>query len=288
MRCRVRGVHCSPATDKSTLQARVASATASPEDVGVVDLCIVALKTWQLERGGVELSALIGPRTLVLPTQNGVDTPTRLGQLCGCEHVLGGYSRISSFLTAPGQVTHTSVHPVVQGAGLLPTSGAWCAAELQRCVAALAPCAHLKIVVEPNVLHSMWQKLATMAPFSTLCAAARCPLGPLMEAPESRALVRACIEETACVARACGVELTDSDVQASLNTLAALPPGVTPSMMRDMLAGRPSELNEQTGAVVRLGREKGVNTPILSVLLSVLLPMERMHRGELAFPAAVE
>jgi 2-dehydropantoate 2-reductase len=135
--------------------------------------------------------------------------------------------------------------------------------------------------VDENVSLTMWQKLTTMAPYSTLCAVSRCPVGPLLQAPASRALMLDCMRETAAVARAVGVPMTEAHVQTALGILGGLPDGSTPSMARDFMAGRPSELDAQTGAVVRLASAHGVAAPLLGALHAVLEPQERMHRGEL-------
>jgi 2-dehydropantoate 2-reductase len=58
-----------------------------------------------------------------------------------------------------------------------------------------------------------------------------------------------------------------------------LPPAATASMQRDVMAGRPSELLEQTGAVVRLGEQAGVDVPVHRALLALLLPQEHAARG---------
>ena len=226
----------------------------------------------------------MGPRTLVLPTQNGVDTPEVLGRLVGAEHVLGGYSRITSLLTGPGEINHTAIQPVIQGTGLLSGSGAWAAAELERAAAAWGRCPQLRLSVDADVSLAMWQKLTTMAPYSALCASSRCCIGPLMAAPATRELLRACMHETAAVARACGVAMTDAHVNTAFTILEGLPAGATPSLMRDFAAGRPSELDAQAGVVVRLAAAKGVPAPLMGALYAVLVPQEMIARGELALP----
>jgi 2-dehydropantoate 2-reductase len=65
--------------------------------------------------------------------------------------------------------------------------------------------------------------------------------------------------------------------------LCLLPEGSQPSMQRDLIAGRLSELSDQNGAVVRLGRERGVPTPINAFLYASLLPQEKRVRGEVGF-----
>jgi 2-dehydropantoate 2-reductase len=61
------------------------------------------------------------------------------------------------------------------------------------------------------------------------------------------------------------------------------PPEATASMQRDIIAGRPSELESQVGVVTRMARETDVAAPIHSMLYASLLPQERRARGELAF-----
>ena len=378
-------MHVSLAFCYAALQVRVASATTSPAEVGVVDLVIVALKAWQLDdldlrplvraapnaaasraprgvaaahrppgrtsaAGAASAMSLarrasrrvcaalraaeacgafatqVGPRTLVMPTQNGVDAPERLAALVGGEHVVGGYTRVTSLVQGAGAVSHTAIHPALQGTGALPCSGAWVPAELQRCAAAWAvrarrgsgpapaaggpsaaatvkPCSpafgphalaraqrssFLRLVVEEDVLLSMWRKLTVMAAYSAVCATARCPIGPVLAAPDARAVLLSCMHETAAVARACGAAMRDADVEACCAVLAGLPPGCTPSMQRDILAARPSELDDQAGAVVRIGAQRGVPTPVLGTLYALLQPQERAARGTLVMPAMVE
>ena len=60
----------------------------------------------------------------------------------------------------------------------------------------------------------------------------------------------------------------------------ALPVGATASMQRDIIAGRPSELDAWNGAVVRFGAEAGLETPVHRFTYHALLPMERRARGQ--------
>jgi 2-dehydropantoate 2-reductase len=82
------------------------------------------------------------------------------------------------------------------------------------------------------------------------------------------------------VGRARGVPLADDLVERTLAWLDRVGWDATVSMQRDLAAGRKSELLDQTGAVVRLGDEAGVATPLHQALLAALLPLERSARGE--------
>jgi 2-dehydropantoate 2-reductase len=93
------------------------------------------------------------------------------------------------------------------------------------------------------------------------------------------------MEEVAAVARARGVAVSPGAVDGALAVVGAAPPDATTSMQRDLAAGRPSELLDQAGALVRLAREARVPTPAHDALVAALLPLERAARGELArFP----
>jgi len=60
-------------------------------------------------------------------------------------------------------------------------------------------------------------------------------------------------------------------------------PGVMASMQRDIIEGRPSELEAQSGALARMGRESGVPTPVHDFIYASLLPQEQRARGQVEF-----
>jgi len=76
-------------------------ATEDPTQVGIVDLVIVGVKTWQLPEAARALPPLVGPETCVVPLQNGVEAPSQLVQVIGQEPVLGGCCWLMSMRVAP-------------------------------------------------------------------------------------------------------------------------------------------------------------------------------------------
>jgi 2-dehydropantoate 2-reductase len=93
------------------------------------------------------------------------------------------------------------------------------------------------------------------------------------------------MEEVAAVARARHIALPDDIVTTAMAQLERFPPSGTNSTQRDLIAGRPSELEAHSGAVVRLGQEVGVPTPLNTFVYNSLLPQERRARGQLEFPS---
>jgi 2-dehydropantoate 2-reductase len=136
--------------------------------------------------------------------------------------------------------------------------------------------------VVADVERAAWEKYLLIEPWGAVAAAARAPIGVVRTVPESRALLAGAMEELARVGRARGVALAEDAVARTLRLVDGFPFEGTASMQRDLGAGRPSELDDQTGAVIRLAREVSVPVPIHEVLHSALAPQERAARGGIA------
>ena len=78
-----------------------------------------------------------------------------------------------------------------------------------------------------------------------------------------------------------GIEIPEDALQRSRALLDSLPAAATTSLQRDVMEGRPSELDAQAGALVRLGEKAGVATPLHTFIYHSLLPMEMQARGEI-------
>lgn len=123
-----------------------------------------------------------------------------------------------------------------------------------------------------------------IAPWSGLGAVTRAPIGVIRSLPETRNMLSAAIREVYAVALGNKIALEEKTVDATLGFIDKLPPQGTASMQRDIINGRPSELEAQNGAVVRYGEQSGVPTPVNRLIYASLLPQERQARGEHANP----
>ena len=250
------------------------TATDDPAPLGEADAVLVATKAWQVEAAGRALGPVVGPRTVVVPLQNGVEAPAHLERSLPAEAVAGGTTRILCQLVEPGRIRHTGIDPVI-------VMGERHGRRTGRCdplAEALERAPGVSAVVSGDIDAEMWHKLLLMAPVSGVCSVARMPLGAVRSTPATRELLRRAMDETAAVAAARGVRLPDAVVAGALAFFDDLPPGSMPSMHRDIAAGRPSELEQLCGAVVRLGREGGVATPIHEFMHAALLPAETKAR----------
>lgn len=254
-----------------------AEATDDPATVGPVDVVLVATKAWQLPEAAEAMRPLVGSETMVIPLLNGVEAPDILAAALGAEHVLGGMCKISAFRAAPGLIRHVGVEPEVVFGELDGRR----TERVERLRRAFAACRGVKVTIPDDVRAAMWGKLTFIAAFSAVGAVTRSPAGVIRSLPETRRLLEQAMREIVAVAQGLGVNLPDAAVDQALAFTDSLEPHVTASMQRDIMEGRPSELEAQTGAVVRLGRQAGVPTPVNEFLYAALLPQELKARGKL-------
>jgi 2-dehydropantoate 2-reductase len=254
-------------------------ASDDPEKVGVVDVVLVATKAWQVAEAAQQMKPLIGPRTMVIPLENGVNAPDELATALGQEHILGGLCRISAFIGGPGLIKHVGVQPYIAFGERDGTKSE----RVERLRLAFARCQGLKVEVPEDIEAALWDKFVFIAAISGVGAVTRQPLGGFRAVSESRALLIAALEETTAVARARGVRLPADEVQKTLAFIDNSAPGIMASMQKDILEGKPSELEAQNGAIVRMGREVGVHTPTHEFIYACLLPGELKARETATF-----
>jgi 2-dehydropantoate 2-reductase len=253
-------------------------ATDTPGQVGVVDLVLLAVKAWQVREAAQAMRPLLGPQTVVLPLLNGVEAPEQLTAELGSGPVLGGLCQISAQLVEPGLVSHVGIAPLI---ALGELDGAR-SQRTARLVEALTV-AGIKVDQPTDIWSALWRKFIFIASVSGVGAVTRAPIGVFRSLPHTRQLLIDALREVLAVGLARGVSLSPDLADATLAFIDGIAPNVMASMQRDILAGRPSELEAQNGAVVRLGSAAGIATPVHAFLYAVLLPQERRARGELAF-----
>ncbi|HEU4384802.1 MAG TPA: 2-dehydropantoate 2-reductase [Anaeromyxobacteraceae bacterium] len=251
-----------------------ASASDDPAALGKFDAVVVAVKAWQVKEVAPRLEPLLGPETVVVPMENGVEAAGELAAALGAGPVAGGLCHVMAWIEAPGAVKHAGFGPRVT----LGELGGGGSERLERLAAALRR-AGMEAAVVDDIRTALWEKFLFIDPLSTVGAATRAKVREMLAVPETRALLLAAMREVEALGLRSGARLSGDAVERTLKRVEALPADATASMQRDVLAGRPSELQEQTGAVVRLGRAAGVPVPVHEALYAALLPQERKARA---------
>lgn len=244
-----------------------------PSAVGVVDVVIVTVKAWQVEDVAPTLVPLVGPKTLVVPLQNGVEARGELARSLGESAVCGGLCWILAERLTPNRIHHRGGEPLV-------SIGEWDGTVSAR-IEALAgsfEAAGIKTKVHDDIQAAIWEKFVFITALSGVGAVTRMPVGVIRTELETRDLLKEVMAEIMAVGRASGVQISEDVLERTLSFIDKLPEEGTASMQRDLMAKRPSELEAQNGAVVRIGRKLDIFTPVNRVLYYALLPMEREAR----------
>lgn len=253
-----------------------AQAASSTESIGAADLILLCVKAWQLKDALGQIRPLVQGKTMILPLLNGMEHIETLSETFGAQHVLGGMCRISAFIEAPGHIRHAGIQPYL-------AYGEWDNANSQRIQTLdglFRPLSGVTAERPANIQAAMWEKFIFIAATSGVGAYTRKPLGEFRSDSESRAMLAAALEETAAIARARNSPIAENFVEATLARMDGLPPGTIASMQKDIMEGKPSELDQQTGAVIRIGKASNIPTPTHEKIYSALLPLEQKARGK--------
>ena len=246
----------------------------STTPAGTFDVILMTVKAWQIAEAAESIKPFIGPGTVVVPLENGVDAADVLLSVVGREHVAGGLCAIVSFLVAPGHIRHAASEPIIMFGELDNRPNE----RLERLREAFTR-AGVNADIPPDIHRSLWTKFLFIATLSGIGALTRVPIGAWRAVPEVRAIADSSLREVAALAAARGIDLGADAIEKTWQRYDSLAAESPSSLQRDVMEGKPSELDAQLGAVVRLGRESGVPTPITEALYACLVPQERRARG---------
>lgn len=259
------------------LRIQPAQATSDPGAVAGADAVLLGVKTWQVEEAGRAMAPALSGDTFVLPLQNGVEAAEQLRAAVGEERVVGGVCRTLSFLVGPGRIRTVGSHNSVQLGELRGGPSP----RTRRLRDALER-AGLEASIPDDIHVALWTKFVFVVAVGSVGAFLRAPIGRIRGEPASRAMLERGMREILAVARARGIGLGDETVASSMAFIDSLDPNGTSSLQRDLADGRPSELEAWTGAVVRLGRETAVPTPLHDEIYAALRPLERAARERIS------
>ncbi len=247
-------------------------ATDDPSEVGETDLTICTVKTYDIGIIAERMRPLIGPRTALLPLQNGVETPDDLAQHFGGA-VLGGAVWVVAAVVEPGAVQQQSQFRRIVFGELDGRE----TSRLHLIHEALAN-SGATVEITGDIRKVLWTKLLFIASFSGITSVTRAPAGPVMACAESRLLLERAMREVEAVARAKGIDLDADVVAKTMDFCAAMTPNTTSSMQRDVAAGRRLEYDAINGAVVRAGKEIGIPTSVHEFCWTCLKVIDSMAK----------
>jgi 2-dehydropantoate 2-reductase len=250
-------------------------ATDDPRTVGAVDAVLLAVKAWQIPDAAESAKPMLGPDTIVVPLENGIDAPETIASILGRQHAVGGLCAIVSYIVEPGHIRHAASPPIVMF-GELDNART---ERIEKLLQAFLK-ANVKAEVPPDIHRSMWTKFLFIATLSGIGALTRVPVGVWRSFPEIRAIATDTLREVVALATARGIDLGTDAIEKTWQRYDTLAPESTASLQRDVMEGKPSELDAQLGAIVRLANDAGVPVPVTAMIYHALLPQERLARGQ--------
>jgi 2-dehydropantoate 2-reductase len=246
-------------------------ATNSPEAVGPVDVIINFVKCYHTEAAVRSALPMIGPDTAVLSLQNGWGNADRIAEVVGRERVLVGLTYHSATLLAPGHVRHPGT-----GMTYLGELGGETTPRL-RAVADALKRAGFEVSVSPRILDEVWKKLAL-----NVCTLPTAPLlrfsaDQLNQHDGTRAMMRGLLGEVGSVARAQGIHLDEAENWQAITTLLDRAVGARGSMVQDVEAGRPTEIDVINGAIVDAGARHNIATPLNNSMVWMIKSLQERY-----------
>jgi 2-dehydropantoate 2-reductase len=241
--------------------------------IGPADVVILGVKAHSLTALAPQLSPLLGPDTIVVSTQNGIPWwyfQRYSGELAGLHldrvdpggviaaaidpaRVIGSLAYFSTEIAAPGVIKHIEGNRISFGE---PDGSR---SERGRRMAEALIAAGFRCPITTRFRHEVWVKLLGNVAFNPISALTGATLVEMVQHPNVSRLVRDVMTETEAVAARLGIELPISIDQrmAGAEKVGAH----KTSMLQDLEAGRPMEIDAVVGAVVELGERLGVPMP---------------------------
>lgn len=270
----LRGDGLFVASPKGDIRLSRVAATDRPEEIGPVDVVLFAVKLYDAEAAAAGLGPLIGPGTVVVTIQNGVEIVDLVSRHIGPERVAGGAAYIMASIEAPGRIRHAAADTLIFG---MP--GGARSQHLETFEAA-GMRAGFRATLSATIEVDLWTKFVRLSTWAGMTTVTRSPMGVIREDPALSALTASALDEAIAVGWARGIPLPASLPEETRKLVEGFPYAAKSSMLEDLEHGRRLELPWLSGAVARMGREAMVPTPVHAFITTVLGPFVRGRAGE--------
>jgi len=240
-----------------------------PAEVGPCELIIMAVKAHQTRAAAQALPLLLAPGGLGLSLQNGLGNLEEMARVVGPERLLAGITFLGVTRQEEGQIIYAGQGEVIIGA---PPGSTVTAPEIGA-VAVLFQRAGFICRAVADIQARLWDKLMINAGINPLTALLRVPNGALPELKEAWALAVAAAAEVQAVAQAQGLAVKGDPEERLLQVCRATAQNRS-SMLQDVLAGRPTEIESLNAQVVAKGQALEVPTPINDLLTRLIRALD--------------
>jgi 2-dehydropantoate 2-reductase len=257
------------------------------DDAGPADVIFLGVKAHSLTQLAPQIKPLLRENTIVVSMENGipwwyfqlgagefsdfrlerVDPGGVIGQSIGPGHVVGSIVYLATEIVEPGVIRHTQGNRISLGEPDGTRS------ERIRLLADALIKAGFKCSVTARLRNEIWVKILGNAAFNPISALTRATIVEMVRDPEVLKLIRDIMTEVEAVANKLGVELPIS-IEKRIAGAEKVGEHKT-SMLQDLEAGRPMELEAVVGAVLEIGERLGVSMPNIQAVYACTKLLER-------------
>ena len=244
-------------------------ATDDPTSIGVVDLVLLTVKTYQNDMAIPPLRSLIDSSTSILCLQNGMDSYQSITRLLQIQDPLPGAAYIEASVQSPGIIRQSgTVVKIVFGElnGTLSSRGT----EIQKVLSDSG----IDTQFTTDILKTLWTKFLFISTMAGITCLTRKTLAQLVPKEDWPNIIIDCMKEIEAVGRRNNINLENDVVKTTMDYITESLENMQASMHTDLMAGRPLELDALNGAVVRAGKLADIPTPINSLIYAMLKPYE--------------
>lgn len=258
------------------------------QEMPPVDGVIIALKTTQNERLlPILLPPLLGPETVIITLQNGLDIEGAIASIAPNHPILGGLCFICSNKVGPGHIRHLDYGSITLGV-YDPHRQPGGISDALQVIARDFTAADITVDLTPDLYLARWRKLVWNIPFNSLSVVLNATTTDLMADPDTRQLAADLMAEVVAAAHACVQQVTpgkdrtlpDTVIDTMLTNTAQMKPYHT-SMKLDFDAGRPLEVEAILGNPLKAARQAGVDTPRIAMLYHQVKALDRRNTAQL-------
>ncbi|MFF9012838.1 ketopantoate reductase family protein [Streptomyces sp. NPDC014870] len=224
------------------------------------DLVLLSVKSTALDQAMEDVAPAVGPDTVIVPLLNGLAHVDALNARFGAAHVLGGVAKVVTTLDENGDIVRLAplAHLTIGEQDGTPT------ARVEKVRSVLAE-AGIDVLVPADVLTSMWHKWVFITTFGAVTSLMRGTVGEVNAVPGGADLGPAVLAEAVAVAEAAGHPVPEAERDATLGIVTATGSPMVPSLYRDLVGGRPTEVEHLFGDLVARARALSVPTPLLDL-----------------------
>mgnify|MGYP000445093481 CR=1 FL=1 len=241
------------------------------------DVVFITVKSYDTETAVRQILPKIGQETLICSFQNGLGNVETIARCAGRQRTIAARVIFGVRLKEPGSIVITVI---AEPSAIGPFSRE-APRDKVRALASEMDKAGLPTIYVEEIMPLIWAKVAYNSALNPLSALLNVPYGALLKAEESRQIMRNVIHELYEVAKACGVRLQPPTAELYVKKLfeELIPPTSAhyASMREDFLSHRRTEIDALNGAIVRLGKERGISCPTNELLTKLVKARERTY-----------